>query len=654
MDPSFANQFVGQFLLEAEELLAKIESAALSMGGSETSLETLNEVFRAFHTLKGNSSMCGFTDVADFTHHIETMLDKAREGEIPVTDQFSNLMLGASDHIRALLAAAQGDGNVEAGAGEALLGEVRDLSGQPRTAVRPRVPAPAPLTTVWSIVFRPGATLFAQGGEPILILDELKQLGECVIEAHTDLVPKLEELDPDVCHFWWTIRLTGPVNRAAIQDVFLFVAGQGELTIEPVAEEAVPPVEPVKAEARAPAARPQAQPPEATIRVPSAKLDRLVNLVGELVMNQSRLATAATRCNTPELAAPVEEIERLVAALRDDVLQIRMMPIGSIFSRFKRLVHDLSRELGKEINLVTEGEDTELDKSVLDQLAEPLVHLVRNSADHGVETAAERLAKGKPAQGTIRLAAAHRGSDVVVTIEDDGAGMNRDRIRAKAVSKQLLAPDANLSDKDILNLILLPGFSTAATVTSVSGRGVGMDVVKRQIDSLHGSLSLASEQGKGCCVSLTLPLTLAIIDGLLVEAGESQYIIPMAVVTENVELPQKDRGRYNGRNLVAVRGELIPYIDLREAFRMEGSGPAISKIVLVRHENQRIGLVVDRVMGTHQTVIQALGGFFRHIEVVSGSTVMGDGRVALILEVPGVVRLAGRQCQPNVSELTAA
>jgi two-component system, chemotaxis family, sensor kinase CheA len=440
--------------------------------------------------------------------------------------------------------------------------------------------------------------------------------------------------------------LTAAVHPDVIRDVFLFVEDGSELRIEPgedlpVDEPAANVPLPVE-ESRAPGA--QVHPREATVRVPAERLDRLVNLVGELVMNQSRLATAAARFRAPELAAPVEEIERLVAELRDDVLQIRMMPIGTIFARFRRLVHDLSQQLGKEIELVTEGEETELDKSILDQLGEPLVHLLRNSIDHGVEPVTERLAKGKARQGTIRLIAAHRGSDVVVTIEDDGAGLDRAAIRAKAVSKQIIAADANLTDKELLNLILLPGFSTAQSITSVSGRGVGMDVVKRQIDALRGSLTVASEPGKGASVSLTLPLTLAIIDGLLVEAGESQYIIPMAVVAENVELMQAERTRNNGRNIVAVRGELIPYIDLREAFQMEGVGPAISKIVLVRYEDQRIGLVVDRVLGTHQTVIQALGKFFRNIEVVSGSTVMGDGRVALILDIAGVVRLADRRC----------
>ena len=364
--------------------------------------------------------------------------------------------------------------------------------------------------------------------------------------------------------------------------------------------------------------------------------------MGELVMNQSRLAEAASRAGSAELAVPVEEIERLVAELRDNVLGIRMMPIGTIFGRFRRLVHDLSAELRKEVDLVTEGEETELDKSVLDQLGEPLVHLLRNSIDHGIEAPEERNGRGKPRRGTIRLAAAHVGSHVVVSVTDDGKGLDPAAIRAKAVEKQLLAADAILSDKEILNLILLPGFSTARAVTNVSGRGVGMDVVKRQIDALHGSVTISGEPGKGARISLMLPLTLAIIEGLVVEVGGQQFIVPMTAVTENVELDGEQRARGNRRNVVAVRGELIPYIDLRDGFHLGGTRPAIEKIVIVHQEDSRVGLVVDRVLGTHQTVIQPLGRFLRGVDVVSGSTVMGDGRVAMILDTSGVVRFADR------------
>lgn len=395
---------------------------------------------------------------------------------------------------------------------------------------------------------------------------------------------------------------------------------------------------------------------ESTVKVPAARLDRLVGLVGELVMNHSRLAQAAAHVGAPELTAPVEEIERLVCELRDSVLGIRMMPIGSAIGRFRRLVHDLSAELGKEVDLVTEGEETELDKSVLDQLGDPLVHIFRNSIDHGIELPEERQRRGKPQRGVIRLVAVHSGSDVIVSIEDDGRGLDREAILAKAMERQLVASDAVLSDRDVFNLILLPGFSTAKKITNVSGRGVGMDVVKRQIDALHGALTIRGEAGKGTKVMLKLPLTLAIIDGLVVQLDSDRLILPMTVVTETVELHRDARTRGNGRNVIAVRGELIPYIDLREEFDSDGDHPEISKIVIVQHEEQRVGLLVDRVLGTHQTVIQPLGKFLKKIDVASGSTVMGDGRVALVLDVGAVVRRADRRARPasfSASELDA-
>ncbi len=366
-------------------------------------------------------------------------------------------------------------------------------------------------------------------------------------------------------------------------------------------------------------------------------------------MNQSRLAQAASQSGAAEFVNPVQELERLVAELRDNVLGIRMLPIGTLFGRFRRLVHDLSADLGKRADLVTEGAETELDKSILDQLGEPLVHCLRNCLDHGIEQPEERLAKGKAPQATVRLSAIHTGSDVVVRIEDDGRGIDRAAVRAKAVEKQLISADASLTDKEIFNLILLPGFSTAKEVTSVSGRGVGMDAVRRQIDALRGSLSFESEEGKGTRVSITLPLTLAIIDGLLVQIGIDQYILPMAAVTENVELLRSQRARNNGRNVIAVRGELVPYIDLRNAFQVAGEAPAIEKVVIVRHEEHRVGLVVDRVLGTHQTVIQSLGKFFRNTKVVSGATIMGNGCVALIMEIGSLVRHADRDCRMNAT-----
>jgi two-component system chemotaxis sensor kinase CheA len=375
--------------------------------------------------------------------------------------------------------------------------------------------------------------------------------------------------------------------------------------------------------------------------VPSERLDRLVNLVGELVINQSRLSAAQALDANPELAQPVEAMERLIAELRDSVLGIRMMPIGATFSRFQRLVRDLSAELGKEIDLVTEGAETELDKTVLDQLGDPLVHLIRNSMDHGIEGPDDRLAKGKNRRGTLTLTARHEGAHVVITIEDDGRGLDKTAIRAKAVEKGLITADAVLSDPETFHLIFLPGFSTAKVISSVSGRGVGMDVVKRTIEGLRGSISLNSPEGRGTVIRLTLPLTLAIIDGLLVEIEGDRFIVPMTAVTENVELARDERYANNGRNAVDVRGALVPYIPLRDLFEIRGSEPELEKIVIVQMEG-------DRVIGSHQTVIQSLGPFYRDIDLFSGTTIMGDGRVAMILNLAGILRYA-IQRRPGVA-----
>lgn len=646
------------FLEEAEELLAGIEGTALSLASGEDAEDTVNQLFRAFHTIKGSGALCGLEAVPAFTHHVETLLDGVRRGAVPVSPELVDVVLKARDHIKLLLSAEQGGEAPPEGSGEKLIAAVEGFTGP--TAPVDRKDALMPATPsedfgkraeqTWLIRFRPDPTLLTRGGSPVALLRDLRKLGGCSIRAHTDEVPLLDVFQPDLCYLRWTVTLRTLADENAIRDVFIFVEDGSRLEIERVESGSAPGGSAVSAPVAVAAGKTGAQKAlagESTVRVPSERLDRLVNLVGELVMNQSRLAQAAAQSGAPEFAHPVQELERLVGELRDDVLGIRMLPIGTLFCRFRRLVHDLSAELGKDVELVTEGAETELDKSILDRLGEPLVHCLRNCLDHGVELPAERSANGKPARAVVRLAAIHSGADVVISIRDDGRGIDREAVRAKAIEKQLIATDAALSDKDIFNLILMPGFSTARQVTSVSGRGVGMDAVKRQIDTLRGSLSMESEPGKGTQVSITLPLTLAIIEGLRVQVGNDQFIIPMAEVTENVELGRAQRERNNGRNLIAVRGELIPYIDLRSMFETDGDAPPIEKVVIVKYEEHRTGLVVDRVLGTHQTVIQSLGRFFRNIDVVSGATIMGDGRVALILDVAAVVRFANCRCRAD-------
>lgn len=627
------------FRQEADELLAEIELAALSLDSGEWSDETIHQLFRAFHTIKGSGAMCGFDSVAAFTHHVESLLDKVREGSLPVSAELTKLILDARDHIRILLNSDPAERAVDRPA--ELVETIHTLLHDPEGV------AMAKGQQSWAIVFRPNPSMLCCGTNPAALFAELRSLGSCEIEAHTDSVPSLDVLAPDHCYLWWSILLHGVVEEPAIRDVFIFVEDGSELEIKHIESETAETARRESVRQSSPASgRSEMQRgavKESTVRVPAQRLDRLVNLVGELVMNQSRLARAASEIQAAEYTTPVEELARLIAELRDNVLSIRMLPIGTLFGRFRRLVHDLSAELGKEAELITEGAETELDKSILDQLAEPMVHCLRNCLDHGIEPPSERTLRGKPGRGQIRLTAAHEGSHVVICIQDDGRGISRAAVRQKAVEKGLIAADADPTEREILDLILQPGFSTAREITSVSGRGVGMDAVKRAIEALRGTLSLASDPGKGTIISLALPLTLAIIDGLLFEVGADQFIVPMAAVTENVDLTESDRNRGNGRNLIAVRGELIPYIDLRESFNIDGQRPEVEKVVIVRQENERFGLVVDRVLGTHQTVIQSLGKFYRRVDVVSGATIMGDGRVALIVDPPAVVRLANRQ-----------
>jgi two-component system chemotaxis sensor kinase CheA len=663
---------INTFLQEAEDLLAQIEEIVVDLNPQDASSDDVNTLFRAFHTIKGSGAMFGFTAVADFTHHLETTLDLVRDGGLGMSQQLLDLILAAKDHIKALLDAAGTEAEIPRDSEARIItmlaalsstgAAVRDSTASEASPKNAAQKSDRELQT-WKILFRPAADLMRSGMSPVPLLNELRRLGECHVTGYTGAIPTLDLIQAEDCYLWWDIELTTASDLDAIKDVFIFVEDGSEIRIdreesrqdsrrsESSAEEThmeAPASQQVGGArdqgGRIPisgAAKKNSH-KDSTVRVPAEKLDLLVNLVGELVMNQSRLTQAASRLDAPELAEPVEEIERLVAELRDNVLGIRMMPIGTTFTRFKRLVHDLSAELGKEIDLVTEGAETELDKTVLDQLADPLVHLIRNSIDHGIEPIDERLRSEKPRRGEVRLSAIHTGSNVVVSIRDDGRGLDRNRILTKAASKRLVQPDASLSDKEIFNLIFLPGFSTAEQVTNVSGRGVGMDVVKRKIEALRGSISIESELQKGTTISLTLPLTLAIIDGLLVEVGSNRFIVPMSLVAENVELHRSERLRKNGRNVVTVRGELIPYIHLRETFGTHTNQAEIEKVVIVQHQDQRVGLVVDRVLGSHQTVIQSLGSFYGNVDLFSGATIMGDGRVALILDLAGLIRFVDR------------
>ncbi len=523
-----------------------------------------------------------------------------------------------------------------------------------------------------------------------MLFDDLRALGECVVRLDERALPELSALEPQTLYLAWEVDLTTTADRAAILDLFFFTDIDLDVTVltademgqypecstpacpestalgldepaavaqevplpsvsalepavkaQPAAKPAAPaePAQAKPAPARE-AAAPKAAPKDASnsLRVAADKLDTLVDLVGELVIVQAQISQIVSDKNDPMLTALAEQLERLSADLRDSTLGIRMLPIGSAFSKFRRLVRDLSSELGKDIELMTRGEETELDKTVLERLGDPLVHLLRNSIDHGIDMPEERKAAGKRPQGLILLEAEHSGSEVLIRITDDGKGMDPAAIRQKAVEKGLIAPDAELSDKEALKLIFLPGFSTAAKVTSISGRGVGMDVVHRAIDSLRGAIEISSELGHGTTITIRLPLTLAIIEGLQVQVGDGFFVIPLSLVEECVELHQKDVDPTGRKRIINLRGELVPYISLRSWFEIEGESPEIEQIVITGVEGRRVGIVVDHVIGEHQTVIKTLGRVYRDVEGISGATIKGDGSLALILDVPRLVR----------------
>ena len=688
------------FVEEAHELLAELESSLLELEETPEDMDLVGRVFRAMHTIKGSGAMFGFDKIAAFTHEVETVYDKVREGQIAVTTELINLTLRAKDHIRFMLDRPHsGEAPDGPTSGEIVPALQRLASGtETRNAIPPKrlagsegaSPPPLPVhEATFRIRFVPSRNIFLSGTNPLLLLDELRAMGECEVVAHLDNIPSLADMNPEECYIGWDVVLTTDRGMSAIKDIFIFVEDDCRLSIDTI-EPGAPgePEAPHKRLGEILVERGDVQDEEvsealseqkrvgeilvekgittpakvesalaeqqhvrklteksrakdegiSSIRVPSDKLDVLVNLVGELVTVQARLTQTASLLNHVELASVAEEVERLTAELRDNTLNIRMLPIGTTFGRFKRLIRDLSQELGKEIEMTTEGAETELDKTVIERLNDPLVHLIRNCIDHGIETPGEREALDKPRTGTIHLSAVHSGAHVVIRINDDGKGLDRETILAKAIEKGLISSNAEPTDKEVFGFIFHPGFSTAKEVTNVSGRGVGMDVAKRAIDALRGSIDMASEKGKGTTVTIKLPLTLAIVEGLLVSLGADNFVLPLSIVEECVELTRNGAEKSHGRKIANIRGEIVPYIRLRDEFGISGESPPTEQIVVVRLTNHRIGLVVDKVVGEYQTVIKNLGRLYKDVEAVSGATILGDGTVALIVDAAKVLK----------------
>ncbi|MGR9451107.1 chemotaxis protein CheA [Rhizobium leguminosarum] len=664
---------VAVFRTEAAECLEAIEAGLLDLTHQLDNKDLVDAVFRGLHTLKGSGAMFGFEALAAFTHHCETAFDRVRKGEVAATSELVAAVLAAQDHMRALVDQPDAD---HGDTGNKLLAQLQAAVGgkqaaaaaapaaaPPPAAVRD---APAKKKNSWRIRFSLPANSMANGTNPLGLLDELRDLGECSVRANTSAIPALDDLVPTELHISWDVTLTSEQDRSAIDDVFIFVLDDMELSVEeisgtaaataaPVEERAGPvpvaatstavpefrPVEAVPAKREAPAAVSQAKAAE-NVRVPAERLDELMDRVGELVIAQSRLSQLASASTDIALRSVSEEIERLSGELRDTMMVLRMVPVATLFSRFRRLVHDLARETGKVIELVTEGESTEVDKTVIERLADPLVHLVRNSIDHGLETPADRLASGKTEAGTVTLSARQAGGEVIISIKDDGRGINRERVRAKAESSGLIQPGQPLSDSELLQLIFAPGFSTAAAITNLSGRGVGMDVVKKTVEALRGAIDIVSMPGQGSEVSLRIPLTLAIIDGLLVRVGSGRYVIPLSAVEECLELSLEEDLRSRGRSFISLRDSLVPFLRLRDLFRTGTKPDVHQKVVVISTGTERVGLVVDQIIGDHQTVIKSMSKLHNNVATFSGATILGDGSVALILDVGHLVA-AGQQ-----------
>ncbi|MBV6751540.1 chemotaxis protein CheA [Pseudomonas chlororaphis] len=704
------------FIVEARELLQDMESSLLHLESEPDDNDAIGAIFRAAHTIKGSAGLFGLSPIVGFTHIVEDVLDRLREGAIQVDGELIALLLKSADHMLELV-------EVVAGAGEAMSDIALEREAALRQglqnyqAVRATSVVPALLDIPvaqpvpgqdsvssghWHISLRFGADVFRNGMDPLSFLRYLNTLGEIVhIVTLADTLPVLEQFDAESCHLGFEIDLDSDASRETIAEAFDFVRDDCQIHIlaphsrmeeylrliaalpeEPArlgeiltrcgaltakeledglraqreqAESAGTPAMPLgeilieqrvvesavvqsALEKQGRQREPQAPVVEARfVRVNADKLDELINLVGELVIASAGANLLARSSSNGPLQESTSVVSGLVEEILDGALHLRMIPIGDTFNRFRRVVRDVSQELGKDIELLISGADTELDKTVVEKIGDPLMHLLRNAMDHGIESPSVREAAGKPAKGRLQLNAFHDSGSIVLEIADDGAGLNRDRILQKAVERGLVPAGANLTDQEIYNLIFEAGFSTAEAVTNLSGRGVGMDVVKRNITLLRGTVDLDSQPGQGTIIRIRLPLTLAIINGFLVGIGQIHYVVPLEMVQECIELDARQRQDMSGNNYLDLRGEVLPLVRLRDHFGHEGHSVRRENVVVVRCAEQKAGLVVDDLLGEFQTVIKPLGKLFNALRGISGSTILGSGEVALILDVPSLL-----------------
>lgn len=647
------------FMAEARGLLEEMELGLLSLEQQPDDSEAVNAVFRAAHTIKGSAGLFGLDDIVGFTHHAETLLDKIRDGHIFLNSDLVGLFLECRDHIDQLLTAAD-EGRAAApavqDAGNALVEQLRAALGESAHASEAGSLVSAASGEDghgssgdrWLIKVQFGVDTYRNGMDPTSFVQYLQTLGEVKVTSHYAFPADLAEFDPESCYLGLELEYTGSCTEEELHAVFEFVRDDCELSITPilaVQDTAITLQELLDAagaaeKAASPSGNDEVRQASSSgsklIRVHADKLDALINLVGELVTTSAGVSLLAARYQDAALLEATSDSARLVEDIRESAMRLRMVEIGETFSRFRRVVRDVAKELGKDITLEITGGDTELDKSVVERIGDPLTHLIRNAIDHGIEMPEARRAAGKPANGTLKLNAYHESGGIVIEVADDGAGLNLEKIRAKAVQKGLIDADASLSAAATAQLIFAPGFSTADQISNISGRGVGMDVVKRNIEALRGSITIDSQPGAGTTFKIRLPLTLAIIDGFLMGVGDANYVLPLELVQECVELP-KEAVSETGRSYINLRGEVLPLVRVRDYFGVEGSAARRENVLVVRFGNQKVGLVVDELKGELQTVIKPLGPLFTQLKGISGSTILGTGDVALMLDLAALL-----------------
>jgi len=718
------DRFVQTFLQEARELLEELEATLLDLEKSPDDPELVCRAFRAMHTIKGSSSMFGFEGISSLTHELESLFDLVRNGKLEVSKKIIDLSLEAYDLLSVNIqniAAGEASDFEQAGAIIQALRGIVSEKGEELSSSQDRQPISCPDVPVgpeadsglkiYYIRFSPPSNMFVRGMDPMHMIDELNKLGDCNVTICTDMIPELDEIDPESCYAAWGILVVSTSGPEALWDVFAFLLDDAGVSIDKIYDSSsniapdyrklggilvrkgILDAEDLKEilndkkrlgecllesglirenqlklvflepnEIKRTVSVHEGEKTAPSIRVLTEKLDSLVDLVGEMVTLQAAFRQSTSKWDDISLMADESDtigltvgeissintlsskMELLVAELRDNAMSLRMVPIGVTFEKFRRLVRDLSSELGKEVEFRTFGGETEMDKTVIEQLNDPIVHVIRNCMDHGIELPETREASGKPRQGVISISAEHQGATVRIDIRDDGGGLDNEAIRQTAIAKGLILPEEEPSDETLYSMLFAVGFSTSTNVTSISGRGVGMDVLRKNIESLRGTIRLASRPGEGTCVSITLPLTLAIIDCLLVNIGMNKFLLPLLSVEECVELGDREISEAHGKRLLKVRGDAVPYIDLRDTFAIKGDKPELRQVVITGSNGSRIGFAVDSVIGEHQTVIKPLGAFYKKVYCVSGATVLGDGSVALIVDTKNILASAAETC----------